>query len=300
MKTLPRLIERLCSPLQPQPTGYPTRLTPLSDIRAVVFDIYGTLLISGSGDVGPDSADDDEQAFRTALVDAGIDSGSTFDRIGGAELLRSGIIAAQAERREQQIAYPEIDILAVWRGLFAERGLTTVTTAQLQAVALAYECRVNPVWPMPQLRATLDAIRALGLPMGIVSNAQFYTPLLIEALTDSTIDQLGFDPALCVWSWRELEGKPSQTLFRQLLRPLEQRYHIGPQQTLYIGNDCLKDIWTASSLGLRTALFAGDQRSLRLRADDPRCAPLRPDIVIDQLDQLPGLLDVGATGPGPD
>ena len=42
----------LCRPLLPEPSGERARLVPLPGIRAVLFDVYGTLLISGSGDIG--------------------------------------------------------------------------------------------------------------------------------------------------------------------------------------------------------------------------------------------------------
>jgi putative hydrolase of the HAD superfamily len=48
----------------------------------------------------------------------------------------------------------------------------------------------------------------------------------------------------------------------------------------------LKDIWPATQLGFKTALFAGDGRSLRLREDDERCRAVQPDLVIDHLSQL--------------
>jgi putative hydrolase of the HAD superfamily len=53
-----------------------------------------------------------------------------------------------------------------------------------------------------------------------------------------------------------------------------------------VGNDKLNDIWPATQLGLKTALFAGDQRSLRLRENDVRCSGLEPDLVITRLSQL--------------
>ena len=52
----------------------------------------------------------------------------------------------------------------------------------------------------------------------------------------------------------------------------------------------LNDIWTASQAGLKTALFAGDQRSLRLRETDDRCQGLEPDVVITELNQLVHIL----------
>ncbi len=52
---MPELVEILkghCRPLQPIPTETPAQLRPLPGIRAALFDVYGTMLVSGSGDVG--------------------------------------------------------------------------------------------------------------------------------------------------------------------------------------------------------------------------------------------------------
>ena len=48
----------------------------------------------------------------------------------------------------------------------------------------------------------------------------------------------------------------------------------------------LNDIRTATELGLRTVLFAGDGRSLRWRREDPRVAGHVPDLVVTNLSQL--------------
>ena len=48
----PEIVRRLCRPLTLQPTGEPPVLKPMSDIQGVLFDVYGTMFISGSGDVG--------------------------------------------------------------------------------------------------------------------------------------------------------------------------------------------------------------------------------------------------------
>ena len=46
------------------------------------------------------------------------------------------------------------------------------------------------------------------------------------------------------------------------------------------------DILPAACAGFKTALFAGDRRSLRLRASDARCAKLSPDLIVTDLRQL--------------
>ncbi len=65
---------------------------------------------------------------------------------------------------------------------------------------------------------------------------------------------------------------------------------MAPEEILYLGNDIRNDIWPAQAEGFRTALFAGDRRSLRLRADDPDCGNVRPDWVVTGLEQLPARL----------
>jgi len=288
-------IRRLSPPLQPLPTGLPPRLRTLAGIRAVLFDVYGTLMISASGDVGPATAADSERAFRDALRESGIGTLPETGESNGAELLRREIVRFQERIREGGADFPEVDILQVWDRVLGSADLAGgplhADEQALRRLALGYECRVNPVWPMPGCEEILAWLRERGLPMGIVSNAQFYTPLLFEALLGQPPGELGFQDSLCIWSYRELRGKPSRRLFDKVLSSLWDEYAILPGQTLYIGNDMLKDIWAASRTGCRTVLFAGDRRSLRLREQDARCRGLTPDAVIDDLRQLREILD---------
>jgi putative hydrolase of the HAD superfamily len=283
-------IRRLSSQLKPQPTGFPAHLAALADIRAVIFDIYGTLFISGSGDIGPASAEQNEQALREALSVVGLPVEQLRDNSRATQILVDSIHEAQAVRRSQGIEFPEVDIIAVWQQVLTKllkQDLNLAfSDAQVRRLAVEYECRTNPVWSMPGLRDTLATLRAAGRQLGIVSNAQFYTPLMFQALLDATPEELGFNPRLCAWSYETLQGKPSVTLFQQVLNELATGHGIRPQQTLYVGNDMLKDIWPATQLGCKTALFAGDRRSLKLREDDERCQGLKPDLVIDHLSQL--------------
>jgi putative hydrolase of the HAD superfamily len=141
-----------------------------------------------------------------------------------------------------------------------------------------YECRVNPAWPMPGALETIQKLHAHGFKLGIVSNAQFYTPLILEALFGQSIEALGFEKELCVWSYKELRAKPDIRLFQGLETDFNK--------TLYVGNDMLNDIWTATQAGCRTVLFAGDNRSLRRREQDSRCKKLIPTAIVDDLRQI--------------
>jgi putative hydrolase of the HAD superfamily len=267
-------IRTLAHPLTPRPTDAAARTEPLAGIRAVLFDVYGTLVISASGDIGLGGEQDEEAAFRASLQAAGIEADAAGP--GG---LKAAIGAVHAERRSEGIEYPEVDILDIWSRTLALAG-------GLERLAVEYECRVNPVWPMPGLAEVLSALRARGLVLGIVSNAQFYTPLMLEAFLNCSLAELGFDAACCAWSYHLLEAKPSTRIYDRALAALKDNRGIEPHEVLYVGNDLRNDIWPASLTGCRTALFAGDARSLRLRKDDPRCQDVAPDRVVTDLRQI--------------
>ena len=151
--------------------------------------------------------------------------------------------------------------------------------------AIEFEFIVNPVYPMPNLDILLTECQRHGLLMGLISNAQFYTPYLFKWFLNAELEELGFNRDLLFYSYRHEVAKPSQKLFNMGARTLKDK-GIPPSAVLYIGNDMLNDIYPANSVGFQTALFAGDRRSLRLRADDPRCKDLEADLVITDLMQL--------------
>ena len=270
-------IRALSTAAEPIPTGVAPLLSRLDDIQAVIFDVYGTLFVSASGDIGTASAASNAEHFSEALDAMEIDT--------SAEDLMAAYFAAidadHATKKAAGVDHPEVDIVAVWRQAMADRPLADDA---LQRLAVEYECRANPTWPMPELSETLAALRG-RVRLGIVSNAQFFTPLLFEAHLNASPADLGFENARCVFSYELRQAKPSPLLFEKLLAAL-QAEGIEPAQTLYVGNDVRNDIAPARSLGMRTALFAGDARSLRLRDDDPDCGGAQPDAVITSLPQV--------------
>jgi putative hydrolase of the HAD superfamily len=128
--------------------------------------------------------------------------------------------------------------------------------------------------------------------MGIVSNAQVFTPCLVEdLLVGKSLTAGGFDLDLCIFSNRFRQAKPGPRLFDVLREGLTRR-GILPHEAVYVGNDMLNDVWAASQAGLQTAWFAGDARSCRRREDDPRCRSLRPNVVLTNLVQLIECLEI--------
>lgn len=290
-------IRTLSQPLEPVPTDVEPRPQPMPGVRAVLFDVYGTLFISAVGDIDGGQGGDGSQALLAALRSVGAKGELKEAARIGAKLLPRFIREEHTQKRSEGTAYPEVDIREIWRAVLDElrqRQLLEpqVTDEIVARLAVEYECRVNPVWPMPGLKETLGALWQHAFLLGIVSNAQFFTPLLFNAFLGEGLRPLGFQPELCTWSWELLEAKPSTALVERSLKRLSKYYGVSPDQVLYVGNDMLNDVLPARQLGCRTALFAGDKRSLRPREDDDRCANLRPTAVITHLAQLADVLPV--------
>lgn len=284
-------IKELSVPLQPIQTTITPNLKRFPEIQVVLFDVYGTLFISGSGDIALANVQRNQQAARDALSAAGCSGDLEQAGAQASVMLLQKIGQTHETRRNQGIAYPEVDIRDEWQWVLETLSHEQVIDGVISSetawrVSLEYEFRVNPVWPMPGVLETLHELRKRQMLLGIVSNAQFYTRLMFPALLGHSHLELGFAPELCAWSFQRLEAKPALKLFQNVLRHLRHDYGITPEQVIYVGNDMLNDIWTASRLGLKTALFAGDQRSLRLRHDDPRCAGVQPDLILTDLKQL--------------
>jgi putative hydrolase of the HAD superfamily len=280
------IIQRHSRPLSPQPTVEPSRHRSLAAIDTVLFDIYGTLLISGSGDIGGDDA----AAQAAVLAEA-------FQAVG--VLLRQPPEAAlkqwheviqgrHRQARESGVEFPEIDIIEVWDealALWTRQAWIPATVVDPAVLAVEFEVRANPVWPMPGMVSTLAGLRKTGKSLGIISNAQFYTLEVFPALVEQTIDGLGFEPDLQFYSYCYGQAKPGQAMYRLAVDSLSKR-GISPERVLYVGNDMRNDIAPAARCGFRTALFAGDARSLRLRPDEPLCDGVNADIVVKELADL--------------
>ena len=65
-----------------------------------------------------------------------------------------------------------------------------------------------------------------------------------------------------------------------------ERKKLRPEEILYIGNDIRKDIQPTKALGMRTNLYVGDRRSLRHEVEGLSREDYRPDLIIDDLQQI--------------
>jgi len=269
-------IEDYVLALSPLPTGMKPSGRVQKRVHAVLFDVYGTLFISGSGDIGTMRRRNQSQKIERLV--------RKYNLARPPEELTEAffeqIEAVHREKRMEGIEAPEVEIDRVWMAVL---GIDDRRLARRFAVE--YELIVNPVYPMPGAEETIEGLRRKGLFLGIVSNAQFFTPWLFSWFFGHSPEGLGFDSGLLFYSYQLGEAKPSPVLFLAAVRRL-QALGLLQDQALMVGNDMKNDVAAAQTAGFQTALFAGDARSLRLREDDPDCRDTKPDLVVTELGQL--------------
>ena len=271
-------VEAYIVPLEPQTTQLQRRGHLAKKPQCILFDIYGTLFISGSGDIGT-LHHQNKQSDQLGMLLKKYNS-----NLPPEELTKRLIERIQAEHQRLRaggIDYPEVQIDQIWQTLLGFNDL-----ARTRKFAVEYEMIVNPVFPMPHLEQTLRTCCNQDIVLGIISNAQFYTVYLFRWFLNASPQDIGFHADLQFYSFRMGVAKPATRMFEEACHQLN-KMNIAPNATLYICNDMLNDMLPAQKAGLRTGLFAGDRRSLRLRKTHPDCANLRPDLIITDLADIP-------------
>ena len=281
-------------PMEPETPGLCPNMKKEKPVKAVIFDIYGTLLISSSGDI--DQATFTEDNMKQALVAGGFADENTNPEVYTFLLkeLPVKVTSNQKEIAANGHPFPDVDIFKVWNEILTEaekKGWIKRTGSEsLADTIIVFEVLSNKVSPMPGMIEVLEVLKAKNIPLGIVSNAQFYTPIIMNYFITGEFSSRQeiefFDPELTAFSFSELRAKPDVKLFEKVINNLQKKYGIKPEEAVFVGNDMLKDIYTAKKAGMQTMLFAGDNRSLRLRETDERVRRIFPDFTITDLKQL--------------
>lgn len=231
-------------------------------LRIVLWDVYDTLVVGRAAEPMEIGRPGGAAAVCAALEAVGV------ERIieGAAEAIDRLIVslagAWKAAKLHAGIQWPEPDVRTLWRSALAtarRRGWVRRPgrPPDIERIAAIYEALTNPARPMPDAHAMLRHLRDAGVQQGIVSNAQFFTPPLLDAMFPNP-DGPFWRPDLCVWSWVEGVAKPSPALYANAAARV-RRLGVDPCETLMIGNHPDNDVSAAARAGFRTAwLCAAD------------------------------------------
>jgi putative hydrolase of the HAD superfamily len=269
-------------PLSPLPAPLNPMGKLKEKIQCILLDVYGTLFISASGDISIARKQSRQSQHLKNLLDR-------YQIKKKPEIVLNDFFSAidieHKRLRKKGMDFPEVEIDRIWT-----RVLEIDDHDAARAFAVEFELIVNPVYPMPNLEKMLSGCKKSKVLLGIISNAQFFTPYLFNWFLDSNLEDLGFQSDLIFYSYKSGHAKPSPFMFEAAAKAL-RKMDIFSHSVLYVGNDMLNDIYPAKMVGFKTGLFAGDARSLRLREDHPKCQNLSADLVITDLVQILDLVE---------
>jgi putative hydrolase of the HAD superfamily len=253
----------------------------MSDAKVIFWDVYGTLVAARRGDLDSllERAGELRTAFERTIQNFGLNAPPA--RLH--DLFVRGIQAEREARAAEGVAYPEVRIDEIWFKLLEKfHPERPVTISLAREVALFFERQANPKQFHTRAFDVLTTLKKRGFRQGIISNAQFYTPIeLSELLREESKGAIRtyesiFDPPLVLFSYELGVAKPNPTAFHRAVEVLT-RDNIMPDDCVFVGNLLTNDIAPAHHIGFRTVLYSPEAVS------DP--TP-KPDLVIHNLGQL--------------
>jgi putative hydrolase of the HAD superfamily len=210
-------------------------------IKAVLFDLYGTLI-----DIETDeSRDDIYRSIAHFLTYQGIDLHRDEVRD---EYFR--ILKIQKEESREQ--YPEIDVEAVWNSFLKQHKMTNVSERKALSKMIAQLYRGisrKRLLLYPNVKNVLEDL-SRNYRLAVVSDAQpCYVLPEIRAVGLTGF----FDPVVisAEYGYR----KPDQRLFQKALDMIG----LLPSNVVFVGNDMFRDIFGAGRLGIKTIFHASNQ-----------------------------------------
>jgi putative hydrolase of the HAD superfamily len=212
-------------------------------IRAVIFDVYATLLEVGAPP--PDAAARWQRLF--------VDMLGTPPRLRRMEFSTSAgqIIARRhAEARARGIQWPEIAWPSVVLAVLPE--LARLSPSKLEDF-LFRQMQIGRTLRLAEGAAEcLRRLNENGILLGIASNSQAYTLReLTAALRGTGLNLSMFDREVRFWSFENGFSKPDPHVFRILTARLEAR-GVSPAETLMVGDRLDNDIEPARAHGWQT------------------------------------------------
>lgn len=227
----------------------------LRAVRAVIFDIYGTVL-----HVGPPPPD--AQARWETLFRETLGAPPPLSREAFVARANETIARQHAAARARGIPWPEV----LWPQIVLEvvPALARLTPEALEDLLYRQMQIERTLRLQPGAAECLRGLRERGVRLGLASNSQAYTQReLVEHFRAAGLDTGWFDPALCFRSFEHGFSKPDPHVFQLLTARLAAR-GIAPEQTLMVGDRLDNDIEPARAFGWQTwwlAAVAGDAPS---------------------------------------
>ena len=285
-------------------------LQRLPGLRAVTWNVYGTLLAIAEGEL---CFEHPNKFIMDLALDKTIQEFKMWQAMTRkpgqpAEYMHTIYRRVLDEFRLQPSAaerYPEIPADKVWEAIVKkllqnEYSFNASFFGSLddysRKIAYFFHRSLQGTACYPGAAAALEYVADQLGHQGLIADGQCFTCVQLQrglreqGCTRSLAELI--PESLRVLSWEVRAKKPSERLFRLGLARLAER-GIKPSQVLHVGSHLRHDVAPARGLGMKTALFAGDKASLHAHSDQLKDPHLRPDVLITELNQI-----VEIVGPG--
>jgi FMN phosphatase YigB (HAD superfamily) len=220
-------------------------------IRAVICDVYGTLL-----EVGPPPPDAEARWTRLWQESVAAPDPPSLTELDTA--VRRLVPVHHAAGRARGLVQPEID----WPALAAQAFPALGRLPPDQHASFFYT-HAQLIRSTRLARGAADCLRSLkraGLVLGIASNAQACTRLeLATSLQSAGLNPAVFDEDACFFSYEHGVAKPDPRVFHSLADRLARR-GISAAETLMVGDRADTDVAPATAAGWAAWQLAPNQR----------------------------------------
>ena len=278
-------------------------LPELPGIRAVCWNVYGTLLAISEGELKFDL--DNEFIMGVALEKTihEFKMWASMSRKPGQpseymkEIYRK-VIADLRLAPSPGEKYPEILAERAWvniiKKLFQkdykfDAGFYGALNDYSKKVAYFFHASLQGTGCYDGTAETMAELAGRNITQALLGDGQCFTPTqlargLARQRPDVSLD-LMIPPRRRLLSYSTHGRKPSDNVFQAALEAMGE-LGIEAAEILHVGSSLTRDIGPAKKWGMKTALFAGDRASLSATGEQLKDPSLRPDAMLTEPSQL--------------
>jgi FMN phosphatase YigB (HAD superfamily) len=275
----------------------------MPEIRAVLWNLYGTLVNIFSGEV----LFEHPQKF---VMEIALDKTVQEFKMWGSMSRKPGQPAEYMGAIYQRVLtdqkmlpspgekYPELHAERIWEAIVKklnqkdykyDPAMYGPLPEYSQKIAYFFHASLQGTACYAGAAQALEFVHQAGLKQGLLADTQCFSFVQLQrGLTRqhcSVAADTMLDRSLRSLSHEVGSRKPSDRLFKHCLAQLTVK-GIAPQQVLHVGSRIVQDLVPAKKFGMRTALFAGDKQSLQATKEQLKDHATRPDVLLTDLSQI--------------
>jgi FMN phosphatase YigB (HAD superfamily) len=290
------------APLEVKPAKARPHLESMPEIKAVLWNVYGTLLTIPLGDLVFEHPE-------RMVMEIALDKTITEFKMWGSMSRKPGqpaeyMKALYANELMLQRGlgtgerFPEVLSERIWEALIKklfqkdytfDAGFFGSLNEYSKKVAYFFHASLQATAAQPEAALALKLTAEAGKTQGLLADGQCFTMAqlargLRQQETDLDLAKL-LPLTLRTLSCDVKARKPSETIFRHALVALHEK-GIRPGEVLHVGSSIARDVAPARKMGMHTGLYAGDKVSLEATPEQLKDPAQRPDVLLTELGQI--------------